>query len=146
MRHTGKHGSVTQSILTGFSFAQFLNEIKKIADVIGFKGDNELLVIQAEGIGRIERHRGISKPNADMFIHHALTFSQGQSVPGTCLDERIDKEILLIVRGNDQAWVVCTTCILPNVDGTLRHREKCVCLANVWSHRTATNTTTHALQ
>src|SRR6266566_1692395 len=50
--------------------------------MVRLEGNDELLVIQAKGIGCVERNRGVGNANANMLVHHAFAFLQGQRVPG----------------------------------------------------------------
>src|SRR5947209_7647860 len=48
---TGKHRCVTQGVGTGLCFTQVLHKVKEVAYTIRLECHDELLVIQAEGIG-----------------------------------------------------------------------------------------------
>lgn len=53
MANASKHGNIAQSIPAGFRFAQFLHEIEEVFGIIGFKRDNEFLVVDSEAVSRV---------------------------------------------------------------------------------------------
>src|SRR5262245_49438981 len=51
---TGEHGRVAQGETTRFGFAEFLEQVEKIGRLVGFEGHDKFLIVQAEGISRVQ--------------------------------------------------------------------------------------------
>src|SRR3954451_8452857 len=49
--------------------AQPLHEVEEVGRVVGFERDDELLVVEAERVARIEVDRRVLAPDADVLLH-----------------------------------------------------------------------------
>src|SRR5207244_8418565 len=89
----GEDGSIALGIVAGLSAAQFHYQIEEVFRLIAFEGHHEFLVIEPERIRGVEAYGGILVPDFNVLVHHALARRMGEPVPGTRLDERVDKQI-----------------------------------------------------
>ena len=100
----------------GLRRAQALDEIEERARVVGLERDDELLVVEAERVRRVEVDVGILAAERDVLLHDPVALLGGQRVPRARLDEGVDEEVFR-VRGPDlQARLL-------GVLRDLRHRE-----------------------
>jgi hypothetical protein len=72
----------------------------KRAGVIGVEGDDELLVVEPEGIGRVVVDTGVFAPDLDVALHDPPALLGGQRIPLARLDERVDEHVL----AEEAAW------------------------------------------
>ena len=95
---------------------RLLDEIEERARVVGLERDDELLVVEAEGVRRVEVDVRVLAADLDVLLHDPPALLGIERVPGAGLDEGVDEEVLR-VRGADlQARLV-------GVLRGLRHRE-----------------------
>jgi hypothetical protein len=90
----------------GLGRAQALDEIEERADVIGVEGDHELLVVEAEGIGRVVVHARVFAADLDVSLHDAPALLGGQRIPLARLHERIDEHVAAAEAAQHGALVV----------------------------------------
>jgi hypothetical protein len=69
-------------------------EIKEVLGMIGLEGYDELLVVQAERVRRVQLHRREAVTDLDVYVHHLLSLLERKHVPRARLHERVHEEVL----------------------------------------------------
>src|SRR5262249_60465125 len=64
-------GRVPDGVPGRLGAAQALDEVEERADVVGVERDDELLVVQAEGVGRVVVDARVLAPDLDVLAHDA---------------------------------------------------------------------------
>ena len=100
------------------------DEIKEIRGFVRLKGDDKLLIVQAERVGRVQFHGTIFRADADVLVHHLLPLFGRARVQFARLDERIDEQVIGFARHDVQPVLDMLRVILVNVHGALRHGEE----------------------
>src|SRR3712207_3737335 len=120
----GKGGRVAQRVLARFGAAQFHDQVEEVGDLVALEGDDELLVVQAEGVRGVDGDAGVGAADGDVLVHHALPLFLGQRVPGARLDEWIDEQVLAPGRVvSDAALRVLLAALKVDVDRLAQHRQ-----------------------
>ena len=63
---------VAQRVRRRLGPAQALDEVEERADVVGVERDDELLVVEAEGVRRVVVDLRVLAPDLDVVLHHAV--------------------------------------------------------------------------
>src|SRR5918911_548524 len=88
----GVHRRVAQRVRGGLRLAQLLDEIEEVGRLLRLEGDDELLIVEAERVGRVQLNGAVLRADAYVLVHHLLALLDGQPVPLARLHERIDEE------------------------------------------------------
>jgi len=104
--HAGECRRIAQRVGRRLALPQLHDQIEKLARVVAFEGDDELLVVEAIGVRRVQPNRRMRAADADVFVHHPLAFRFGERVPGARLDERIHEEVLRRARLDNEPLLV----------------------------------------
>src|SRR5919202_642412 len=102
----GEAGSVAQRVGRRLRGAQALHEIEERAGVVRVEGDDELLVVQAERVGRVVVDLRVLAADGDVALHDPVALVGRDRVPGARLDERIDEQVPAAERARDQPLVL----------------------------------------
>ncbi len=73
----GEDGRVFERVGADLGFAELLHQVEEVLGEVGFEGDDELLVVDAEGVGGVELDARIEVADADVLVHEALAFFCG---------------------------------------------------------------------
>src|SRR5207248_2383778 len=87
----------------GIDDQEFVVAFEKVFREIRLEGHHKLLVVDSEGVSRIQLHPGIHQSNPDMLIHQPLPFLCRQQIPRPGLPERINKDVFLSAWTNRSA-------------------------------------------
>ena len=68
----GEDGGVAFGVAGAFGLAEFLDQVEEVAGDFGFEGDDEFLVVEAEGIGGVQANGLVLGSDLDVFVHDAL--------------------------------------------------------------------------
>ena len=101
----------------GLRRAQALDEVEEGPDVVGVEGHHELLVVEPEGVARVEVDARVFLAHADVLLHDPPAFLRIEPVPLAGLDEGIDEEVLRVGGADLEARLV-------GVLRRLRHGEE----------------------
>ena len=129
----GEDRRIAQGVHAGLRLSQLHHQVQEVARLVRLERDDELLVIQAVGVGGVQLHRGILSPHRDVLIHHALAVGLAQLVPGSGLHEGIDEEVLGVCR-LDQEPARARRLFGADVDGTTRHGQVGVRVGEIRPH------------
>src|SRR5207247_8178226 len=88
------------------AFAQLHHQIEKLAGIVALERDDELLVVEAVRVRRVQPNRRVFAANRNVLVHHPLALRLGKRVPGERLDERIDEEVVRRARPNNEPLFV----------------------------------------
>ncbi len=113
----GEDGGVAFGVAGAFGFAEFLDEVEEIGGFFGFEGDDEFLVVEAEGIGGVEADGLVLVTDFDVFVHDALAGAFGEEVPLAFFDEGVDEDELVFAGIDDGAGFVVGGVELVDVGG-----------------------------
>ena len=120
-------GVVLKGVDTDLGLPKLLDEVEEVFGEVGLEGDDELLVVETEGVGGVEFDAGVHEADTNVFVHEALALGGREEVPGAGLPEGIDEDVLLSA-GTDGAAAFAFALVLA-VDGVLRalgHGEEAV--------------------
>src|SRR5829696_3460452 len=73
----------------GLGGAQPLDEVEEAGGVVALEGDDELLVVEAEGVRRVEIDVGVLLPHLDVLLHDLPALVGRERIPLAGLDERV---------------------------------------------------------
>src|SRR4051812_9466619 len=90
----------------GLGRAQPLDEVQERAGVVGVEGHDELLVVEAERVGRVVVDRRVLAADLDVLLHDPPALLRIEPVPGARLDERVDEEVLALEAPRHRALLV----------------------------------------
>ncbi len=113
----GEDGGVAFGVAGAFGFAEFLDEVEEVAGVFGFEGDDEFLVVEAEGVGGVEADGLVLVSDFDVFIHDALAGVLGEEIPFAFFDEGVDEDVFVFAGLDDGAGFVVGGVELVDVGG-----------------------------
>src|SRR5947209_5568295 len=73
-RDAGEDRGLAQRVRARFGAAQLLDEVQELARVVRVERDDELLVVEAEGVGGVDLDRAVAPADGDVAAHdaHAL--------------------------------------------------------------------------
>src|SRR4051794_39999586 len=57
--HAGEDRRVSDGVLAALGLAQLHHEVEEVLGLFGLEGDDEVLVVQAEAVGRVELYAGV---------------------------------------------------------------------------------------
>src|SRR5436190_6341201 len=119
-----KHWRVAQGETAGLRFSQFLKQIEKIRGFVRFKRNDELLIIEAKRIGRMQLYRTILGTDADILFQHFVPLLLRPGIPLTGAQQRTQKQIVGAA-GNDvrAIFLVIRRAVLDE-HRSLGHRKK----------------------
>ena len=81
------------------------------------EGDDELLVVEAERVGRVDRDLGVAAADLDVAFHDSPALLRRQPVPAALLDHRVEEEVLALRHAD------LGPSLLLRVGGAFGHRE-----------------------
>ena len=116
-RHAGEGRGVALRVGGGLGGAQALHEVEEGGGLVGLERDHELLVVEAEGVARVEVDLGVLAADADVLLHDLVALLRRQPVPLARLHERIDEQVLRVLGAHLEARLV-------GVLGGLGHGEE----------------------
>src|SRR3954451_525800 len=93
-RHAGEDRRVAQRVGARLGWAEFLNQVQELADVVGLEGDDELLIVEAERVGGVDGDLRIPAADGDVLVHDPLALGHVEPIPLAFLVERVDDEVL----------------------------------------------------
>ncbi len=102
----GEDGGVAFGVAGAFGFAEFLDEVEEVAGVFGFEGDDEFLVVEAEGVGGVEFDGLVFVSDFDVLIHDALAGLFGEEIPFAFFDEGVDEDVFVFAGADDGAGFI----------------------------------------
>src|SRR3989454_2165614 len=111
-------------VLARLARAELHDEVEEVERVVRLERQHELLVIQAERVGRVNRHVRVLVPHAEVIPHDALPPFERDRVPLPFLDERVHEQVPAPERRG-----TCPEAVLPSVGvaaqvlGSLARRE-----------------------
>ena len=73
-----------------------LTRSRNIARVVALEADDELLVVEAEGVGRVDRDLRVAAADLDVAFHDPPALLRRQPVPAALLDHRVEEEVLAL--------------------------------------------------
>ena len=73
-----------------------LTRSRNIARVVALEADDELLVVEAEGVGGVDRDLGVAAADLDVAFHDPPALLRRQPVPAALLDHRVEEEVLAL--------------------------------------------------
>ena len=76
--------------------AQALDEVEEARRVVGLERDDELLVVEAERVRRVEVDVGVLAADLDVLLHDPPALVGGLGVPLARLDERVDEQVAAV--------------------------------------------------
>ena len=120
-------GVVLEGVDTDLGLPKLLDEVEEVFGEVGLEGDDELLVVETEGVGGVELDAGVHEADADVLVHEALALGGREEIPGAGLPEGVDEDVLLAA-GTDGSAAFAFALVLA-VDGVLRalgHGEEAV--------------------
>ena len=124
LANAGENRRIAQREARAFGFAERHHEIQEVFRLIAFKRHHPFLVIQPEGIGRVQLHRGEAMPDFDVFVHHALPRRFREQEPFARLEERVDENILGFAWNDGQTLALLIFVgVMIHVDRALGDRE-----------------------
>ena len=91
----GEDGGVLEGVEADLGLAELLDEVEEVLGEVGLEGDDELLVVEAEGVGGVKLDELEEQADLDVFVHEALALGEREKVPGTRLPEGVDEDVLL---------------------------------------------------
>jgi hypothetical protein len=124
-----------------------LDEVEEVFGEVGFEGDDELLVVETEGVGGVEFDAWVHEADADVLVHEAFALGGGEEIPGAGLPEGVDEDVFLAA-GTDGAATFAFALVLA-VDGVLRalgHGEEAVGGGEVAAERGGEEFGAHAVE
>ena len=95
-RDAGEDRRVAQRVGARLRRAQFLDEVEELARVVALERDHELLVVEAERVGGVDRDLRVAAADLDVLGHHPAALLERQPVPLALLVERVDDAVLAL--------------------------------------------------
>ncbi len=122
-----KGGRIADCVFTGLGFAQVLHEVEEVGGNVGFKRDDEVLIIDSERVGGVQLDRRVLMANFNVRVHRLLPLFQGKQIPCARLYKGIDEQVLAS-RGAHHKAAALRRALLGGVLvlGCLGHREVAV--------------------
>ena len=104
----GEDGGVLEGVEADLGLAELLDEVEEVFGEVGLEGDDELLIVQAEGVGGVEFDAGVEQADADVLVHEALALGEREEVPRARLPEGVDEDVLLSAGTDGSAALALT--------------------------------------
>ena len=95
-RHAGEDRRLALGVLARLGRAQLLDQVEELAGVVALEGDDELLVVEAEGVGGVDRDLRIAAADLDVAFHDPAALLRRQAVPAALLDHRVEEQVLAL--------------------------------------------------
>jgi hypothetical protein len=95
-RHAGEDRRLALGVLARLGRAQLVDEVEEYPRVVALEADDELLVVDPEGVGRVDRDLRVAAADLDMAFHDPAALLRGQPVPAALLDHRVEEEVLAL--------------------------------------------------
>ncbi len=73
-----------------------LTRSRNIARVVALEADDELLVVEPVGVGRVDRDLRVAAADLDVAFHDPAALLRRQPVPAPLLDHRVEEEVLAL--------------------------------------------------
>src|SRR4051794_14816348 len=102
-RNAGEGRGVALRVGGRLRGAQPLHQVEEGGGLVRLERDDELLVVEPEGVARVEVDLGVLAADPDVLLHHPVALLGRQPVPLARLDEGIDEEVLAVARAHLQA-------------------------------------------
>src|SRR2546428_13718822 len=99
----GEDRRVAQGVAAPLGFAQGHHEIKEVLRLVAFEGHDPFLVVQPEGVRRVELDRREPAAPFAVFVHHPLPGRLREEERAAGLQERIDEDIFALAGHDRQA-------------------------------------------
>ena len=122
--HGGENRGVAFGVAGAFGFAEFLDQVEKIAGEFGFESHDEFLVVEPERISRVEPDGLVLIPNFDVLIHDALAGVLGEQVPLALFHKWVDEDVFVLAGADDRARFIVRGVQLIDVGGAFGLGEK----------------------
>src|ERR1035437_8873867 len=91
----GEDGGVLEGVEADLGLAELLDQVEEVFGEVGLEGYDELLIVEAEGVGGVELDARVEQADADVLVHEALALGHGEQVPGARLPEWVDEDVIL---------------------------------------------------
>ena len=75
---------------------QLLHQVEELAGVVALEGDDELLVVEPERVGGVDRDLRVAAADLDVAFHDPPALLRRQPVPAALLDHRVEEEVLAL--------------------------------------------------
>src|SRR5437867_4701484 len=138
---------IAQGVAAALGFAQGHDQVQEVFRLVAFEGHDPFLVIQSEGVRRVELHRREPVAHFDVFVHHALPGRFREEEPAAGLQERIDEDVLAFSGDDGQALALLVVVgVVVHIDGAFRHREVGVRRREVLAQRAGEDLGGHFLE
>ena len=115
--------------------------------MVGLERDDEVLVVEAEGVRGVDAYAGILVADLDVGVHHGLALLQRQEVPLAALHEGVDEQVLRPDGANLQPRpLLALVAVAVDVLRLARHRQEGVRHREVAAHAGGVNARRKGLQ
>src|SRR2546425_7187851 len=123
-RDAGEDWCLALGVPAGVGTPQLFDKVEELRWAVGLEGQNELLVVQPEGVSRVYLDLRILVPNLEVFSHDALPVGERNLVPLSLFDEGVDEEVLRVARDSlgSRAFLPFVS-MGAEVGRPFRHRE-----------------------
>ncbi len=95
-RHAGEDRGVAQGVGARLGGAELLDQVEELARLVALERDDELLVVEAERVGGVDRDLRMAAADLDVIGHDPPALLERQPVPLALLVERVDEEVLAV--------------------------------------------------
>src|SRR5437867_3082003 len=138
---------IAQGVAAPLGFAQGHDQVQEVFRLVAFERDHPFLVVQAEGVRRVELHRREPVAYFDVFVHHALPGRFREEEPAAGLQERIDEDIFALAWHDRQTLALLVVVgVVVHVNGAFRHGEVRVGRGEVLAQPTGEDLGAHFLE
>src|SRR2546425_6994542 len=90
---TGEDRRLALRVLARLARAELHHEVKEVQRIVRLERQHELLIVEAERVGSVNRHVRVLVPNAKVVPHDALPPLERDRVPLPFLDERVNEQV-----------------------------------------------------
>src|SRR5580704_7672607 len=92
--HAGEDRRLQLCVFARLRAPELLDERQELCGVVALEREDELLVVDPEGVARVYLDPWILAPHLEVLAHDPLPLGEGQAVPAPHLHEGVDEHVL----------------------------------------------------
>src|SRR3954452_15905293 len=104
-RDAGEDRRLALGVLARLGRPQLVDEVEELRRVVALEADDELLVVDPVGVGRVDRDLGVAAADLEVAFYYPAALLRRQPVPAPLLDHRVEEEVLAFAGADLRAGV-----------------------------------------